>query len=97
MQLLVPFLSCEKLPGVLSAPGLFHGGGVTDDNGWYSITLSDDERPDVNLKAGGFPDTLTALWFVEQLEEWMAFLISQVDHDSEVIDLRTHRGNNTIN
>ena len=68
-----------------------------DDNGWYSITLDDSEKPDVLFRAGGFPDTASALWFVEQLEEFMDWLVSKVDHDADVIDLRTHRGNDTIN
>lgn len=68
-----------------------------DDDGWYSITLDDSERPDVHLRAGGFPDTKSALWFVEQVEEFMDWLVTAVDHEHDVIGRRTHRGNDTIN
>ena len=77
--------------------GFFLERDVDDDSGWYTITLDDRERPDVHLRAGGFPDTKSALWFVEQIEEFMDWLVSKVDHESDVIDLRTHRGNDTIN
>jgi len=70
----------------------------TDDSGWFSITIDDEEKhPRVILTAGGFPDEEVAMWFVEELEDFMQYLVSKDYSDSERIDLKTHTGTDTIN
>ena len=47
-----------------------------DDDGWFSITIDDEEKhPRVILTAGGFPDEEVAMWFVEELEDFMQYLV----------------------
>ena len=67
------------------------------DEGWYSIHIDEGNPKRVVMDAGGFPDTETAEWFVDQLEDFMVFLVNRVEADFEEIGSRTHRGVKTIN
>tara|TARA_S200002703_G_scaffold55981_1_gene48613 strand:+ start:932 stop:1147 length:216 start_codon:yes stop_codon:yes gene_type:complete len=71
---------------------------LSDDEGWFSITISDEEKhPRVLLNAGGFPDAKTAMWFVSELEEFMQYLVSRGEMDDDENDVTTHSGSDMIN
>ncbi len=69
-----------------------------DDDGWYSITIDDeDKHPRVILTAGGFPDEDVTMWFVSEMEDFMQYLVSRDYSESDRIDPKTHTGTDTIN
>ena len=54
--------------------------------GWYKILIEDTDNPSVRLECGGFPDQVTAMWFVKMVELFMLELTPDFSVETEEND-----------